>query len=201
MPRFPSAESEIVALAQAMVSGLNNNANFPTPPVTVQDLGDMRTQFMNMTDAALDIDSESKRIHDQKDEALRILVEAMRKNLRYAVAVAQNDDAKLKKIGWSSRAVPTPLEAPGQCGILEGNRQNDGTVALRWIEPKTGGKAAAYQIQRRERATGTWQPVGTAYSTAIVLGGQPRNVECEYCVIAGNKAGDGPPSNAIVAVL
>ncbi len=32
--RFPKTESEIIALAQKMISGFTNNPNFPSPPIT-----------------------------------------------------------------------------------------------------------------------------------------------------------------------
>lgn len=43
--------------------------------------------------------------------------------------------------------------------------------------------------------------VKTSMNTEITLTGQPRGVQLEYVVVAMNKAGDGPPSNPVMAVL
>ena len=60
----------------------------------------------------------------------------------------------------------------------------------------------AYKVLYRERlGDGEWKSANTATSTEITLAGQPRGKELEYCVKATNKAGEGPISNAMMAVL
>ena len=46
-----------------------------------------------------------------------------------------------------------------------------------------------------------WKTVGTAMDTKVTLTGQERNKELEYVVVAMNKAGGGPVSNVVMAVL
>ena len=72
---------------------------------------------------------------------------------------------------------------------------------LDWKEPIDGGKPAAYKIQRRERSAGDWQDVSTAMDSEMTLVDQPRGKELEYRAVAVNKAGDGEPSNTVLAVL
>ena len=72
---------------------------------------------------------------------------------------------------------------------------------LDWKEPIDGGKPAAYKIQRRERPAGDWQDVSTAMDSEMTLVDQPRVKELEYRAVAVNKAGDGEPSNTVLAVL
>jgi hypothetical protein len=107
----------------------------------------------------------------------------------------------LKKIGWSGRKTPQELVAPGQCRTLEAPRQGEGWVFLDWKEPIDGGKPAAYKIQRRERPAGEWQDVAVAMDSETTLVDQPRGKELEYRAVAVNKAGDGEPSNTVLAVL
>ena len=64
-----------------------------------------------------------------------------------------------------------------------------------------GGKPAAYKIQRRERPAGDWQDVSIAMDSETTLVDQPRGKELEYRAVAVNKAGDGEPSNTVLAVL
>ena len=77
----------------------------------------------------------------------------------------------------------------------------EGWVFLDWKEPIDGGKPAAYKIQRRERPAGDWQDVSTAMDSETTLVDQPRGKEQEYRAVAVNKAGDGEPSNTVLAVL
>jgi hypothetical protein len=64
-----------------------------------------------------------------------------------------------------------------------------------------GGAVAAYKIQRRERPAGLWADVGLAVESEITLTNQTRGKEFEYRVMAVNKAGEGEPSNTVMAVL
>nr|VFJ68443.1 MAG: hypothetical protein BECKFW1821B_GA0114236_11445 [Candidatus Kentron sp. FW] len=62
--------------------------------------------------------------------------------------------------------------------------------------------AGAYKVLAREKIPGNeWKSQDTAMSTEITLTGQPRGKELEYCVVAMNKAGEGPESNPVMAVL
>jgi hypothetical protein len=83
----------------------------------------------------------------------------------------------------------------------EAPRQGEGWVFLDWKAPIDGGKPAAYKIQRRERPAGDWQDVSTAMDSETTLVDQPRGKELEYRAVAVNKAGNGEPSNTVLAVL
>jgi hypothetical protein len=72
---------------------------------------------------------------------------------------------------------------------------------LDWKEPIDGGKPAAYKIQRRERPAGSWTEASMAIESEITLSEQERSKEWEYRVVAVNKAGEGEPSNTVMAVL
>ena len=60
---------------------------------------------------------------------------------------------------------------------------------------------ASYNIERRERPEGPWQTVSLAIEPETTLHDQERGKEFEYRVSAVNKAGQGEPSNTIMAVL
>jgi hypothetical protein len=68
-------------------------------------------------------------------------------------------------------------------------------------ESDDGGAVAAYKIQRRLRPDGPWTDIGLAVESEITLTAQERNKIWEYLVIAVNKAGEGAPSNTVMAVL
>jgi len=193
MARFPSKEAEVFALAQEMLTGLGANAAvYPSPPVSVADLGAALSAFVTAKNAATAAQAAAEQATATKDEALQTLVDDMKADLRYAENTVDFDDDKLKLIGWGGRKAKTSLEAP---------RQGEGWIFLDWKAPTDGGKVAAYKTQRRERPSGPWSDVGLAIESEITLSDQERGKEWEYRVIAVNKAGEGQPSNTVMAVL
>jgi len=193
MARFPSKEAEVFALAQEMLTGLGANAAvYPSPPVSVADLGAALSAFVTAKNAATAAQAAAEQATATKDEALQTLVDDMKADLRYAENTVDFDDDKLKLIGWGGRKAKTSLEAP---------RQGEGWIFLDWKAPTDGGKVAAYKIQRRERPSGPWTDAGMAIESEITLSDQERGKEWEYRVIAVNKAGEGQPSNTVMAVL
>jgi len=202
MARFPSKEAEVLALGQEMVTGLAANAAiYPSPPVSVIDLGSALNAYMTAKNAATAAQAAAEEATTTKDEALQALTDDMKADLRYAENTVDFDDDKLKLIGWGGRKAKTSLEAPGQARTLEAPRQGEGWIFLDWKSPTDGGKVAAYKIQRRERPSGPWTDAGMATESEITLSDQERGKEWEYRVIAGNKAGEGETSNTVMAVL
>ncbi len=202
MARFPLKEAEILALANDMAAGLAANAaTFPAPPVAPADLQTAMAAYITARDAAVAAAAAAEQATAAKDEALQTLTDDMKDDLRYAENTVDYDDKQLKKIGWGGRASKTSLEAPGQTRSLEAPREGEGWVFLDWKEPVDGGAVAAYKIQRRLRPDGPWSDAGMAIESEITLTNQERGKEWEYRVLAVNKAGEGEPSNTVMAVL
>lgn len=203
MAAFPRTESQIVALAQEMVTGLTANpAIYPTPPVSVSDLQSAIDNYIAARDGAVAQAAAALSATEDKDSKLETLTAAMKQDLRFAemkVGIDNND--LLALIGWGARSSATALEPPNQPRTLEAVRQGEDWVFLDWKEPLGGGKPAAYKVQRRERPSGPWLDVATAIDSEITLTGQTRGKEYEYRVIAVNRAGEGPESNTVMAVL
>jgi len=202
MARFPKAEADVVALAQAMESGLADNAaGYPAPPIPVADLGASFGSYMTAKNAAIAAQAAAEEATTSKDEALEDLADAMKSDIRYAENTVDFDDDKLKLIGWAGRKAATPLAPPSQARLLEAPKQGEGWVFLDWKAPIDGGAPAAYKVMRRERPAGPWEDAATAVITEATLVEQPRGKELEYRIIAVNKAGDGEPSNTAMVVL
>ena len=202
MARFPIKESEVVVLAQEMATGLAANiAIYPAPPIPTPVFTIRTSEYTTARDAAVAAAAAAEQATATKDEALQALVDAMKANLRYAENTVDFDDDQLKLIGWGGRKAGTALEAPGQARTLEAPRQGEGWIFLDWKEPVDGGKTAAYKIQRRERPEGPWGDVSMALESEITLSDQTRGTEWEFRIIAVNKAGEGLPSNTVMAVL
>ncbi len=202
MSRFPRTEAEVVVLAEAIITGLPmDSAHFPTPPVTPEQLGTLRTTYVAARNDTVAVESLLAQKVAAKDEKLAALVEGMKSDLRYAENAVNYEDDILKIIGWGGRKAPTPLVAPGQTRLLIIKEQGEGWLSLEWRAPIDGGKPSAYRIMRRERPAGPWMDAATAVVCEATLTDQPRSKEFEYRIVAINKAGEGEPSNTVVVVL
>jgi hypothetical protein len=205
MATFPNVESEIVTLAQAMVTGLTGQEGvppvFPTPPVTPANLDLALTAFTDARDAAMTAEAQAKQATEIKSSALTQLVGFMKTDLHYAEDAVSGDDALLSLIGWGGRRAPTRLQPAGQALSLLVRQQGEGWLDLAWKPPVDGGKPSAYRVYRRERPEGPWVELTTVFAAEVNLADQPRGKEYEYRVIAANKAGDGEPSNTVMVVL
>lgn len=201
MANFPRREAEIKALAQNMIAGLHSNPDFPDPPVKQNDLKKLLDDFNALDDAQVSAQAAAQQATEAKQAKLDELTSAMKKDLHYAEDAVNGNDAKLAKLGWSGKASPTALQAPGQPRSLEAAKEGAGWLLLDWKKPIDGGKAAFYRIERRELPGGNWTMAGTALESEATLTNQERGKECEYRVIAVNKAGESDPSNTVTAVL
>ena len=202
MAQFPRTEPQVIVLAQDMAAGLAANAAvYPGPPVAPADLQTAMAAYITARDAAVAAAAAAEQATAAKNEALQALTDDMKADLRYAETTVNYDDDQLKLIGWGGRKSKTSLEAPGQTRSLEAPREGEGWVFLDWKEPVDGGAVAAYKIQRRLRPDGPWSDAGMAIESEITLTNQERGKEWEYRVLAVNKAGEGEPSNTVMAVL
>lgn len=205
MARFPESEAQILMLAQSMVVGLEANATiYPAPPMTSVNLGAALDAYVAARDAATAAQAAAQAATTTKNGVLETLTDGMKADLRYAETKVNFDDDKLKLLGWGGRtpATPTPeLTPPGQVRALEAPKQGEGWIFLDWKEPLEGGAVATYRIQRRLRPDGPWSDVGLAIDSETTLTSQERAKEWEYRVSAVNKAGEGDPSNTVMAVL
>jgi hypothetical protein len=205
MARFPRTEPEVIALSQAMVSGLTANAVlYPAPPVLPAALTTLVSAYTTAKNAAIAALAAAEQKTADKDDAIEALTDAMKSDIRYAENKVNYDDDKLKLIGWAGKKAPTDLQPPGQARLLEAPRQGEGWVFLDWKQPAEGGKVSAYKIQRRNRPEGTWQDVATAIETESTLVEQPKGAELESARRIGgaiNKSGEGSSSNTVMAVL
>ena len=199
---FPTKEAEVVALASNMATGLGIQAPiYPAPPVTPVILTGLITSLNDAEASLVAAKGAMEAATGVKLNLLGNLIEAMKKDIKYAENTVGNDNAKLTLIGWGARHEKTPLAAPGQTLELAAINQGEGTVSFSWKKPVDGGETAAYIIQRRVRPDGPWSNVATAMTTSCALENQERKIEWEFRIVAANKAGEGMPSNTVMVVL
>jgi len=201
--RFPTEEDKILTLGREMSSGLKANKDiFPAPPVEPDKLNVDEQACLQAIDAAIAAQAAAEQATANKHVALQTYADDIKNNLRYAENAVNFDDLKLKTIGWGGRREKTPLTPPGRALDLTATGQGEGRINLHWAKPIDGGKVTAYTVLCRERTAGSqWGSQGTAIATKITLTGQQRGKELEYGVVAMNKAGDGPVSNTVTAIL
>ncbi len=206
MPRFPKSQAQIAALAEQLWRGLlDNNAIFSQPPVHPLAIRFRKIIYQSRHDNFLAAQAAAEQATTDKTEALEILIEALKDDIRYAENTINFDDDKLKLIGWAGKKMRTQLAVPGQTRLLEAPKQGKGWLFLDWKAPADGGKPKAYKVQRRvvgvEPVSDRWADVATAILSEITLVEQPEKTQLEYRVIAVNKAGEGQPSNTVMVVL
>ena len=202
MAQFPFKQSNILALADSVLAGLTGHAAiYPDPPV---DLADFQAAIdsYHQASAALTAARAAKEMATRgKQDALADLKDKLKKQLRYAENTVGFDDNKLNMLGWAGKREKSSA-LPGQVRNLRAIEQGTDFVVLSWMSPADGGKAAAYQILRRDgQESGTWINAGVSMATKVKLLDQPRHIDMEYRVAALNKTGQGQVSNTIAVVL
>jgi hypothetical protein len=202
MPRFPQKKAEIAAVAEQSWCRLVDNISAYRQPlvhpllVRVQSMiHSARRHYLIAKQAVAECATTAK------DEVLAELVEPVKTDVRYAANTVNYSDRKLKRIGWADQKAKTRLAPPGQVRLLQAPKQGESWVSLDWKAPLTGGKPRAYEVHRHLRPGGGWQDVATAVISEASLVGQPTGKGFEYRIIGVNRAGEGEPSNAAVAVL
>ncbi len=202
MAQFPRREADISVLADEIARGLASYTDiFPAPPVAPDTLETSLAGYSDARKQAIAATAAAEQATKKKGEALERLVGQMKADLRYAEAVSEGDNDKLRLVGWGARRPKRPLQPPGQVARLEILHEGPGWIALDWDAPPEGGKVAAYKVQRSQLGKDQWETAGMSIETAITLKEQERGVEWEYHVIAFNRAGQGRESNVVTAVL
>ena len=203
--QFPPREAEILRLANDIAAGLAAHTDvFPAPPFSPADFQQALAEHDANREAKIRAYATAAQSTDAKEQSQRKVEDMSKSVIRYAENHTRSDDGKLQLLGWAARRsrTLTVAEPPGQVRTLEVIREGKDWVFLDWKEPLEGGEIAAYRVQRRKReGGGDWVDVGMSVESEVTLNGQEAGVECEYRVIAVNKAGERPPSNIVRAVL
>lgn len=207
MPRFPDAEPDIAALADAMIAGYTAH---PTdfPSADIPGLGTQASAYATVKSAQIDAMAAAQVATETKNVTLASLEERMRNELKKSEVDVASEPEKLEYIGWGPKAPPGPSVAPGQPRNLDPVVQGAGTLFLDWKGPArgTGGTVRTYVIERRDQPAGggefgDWAQVAIAIETEATLINQPRGPQLEYRVKAVNAGGESTPSNTAAVVL
>jgi hypothetical protein len=200
MAQFPLSETEILGLAQAIITGLKAHPDeFPNPPVIADDLQTLVGNVLGTRDEITHHQALAVAATNRNHQNLQNLSDAMRLNLKYAEQTVPKE--KWSLLGWAQRAEPVALQIPGQPRNLECLRHGDNSIQLDWKAPKDGGKVAIYHIERRIMPDGPWALAVTSFETEIILSDQLRGQTSEFRVIASNKAGDSVVSNSVAVII
>ncbi|MEX1998685.1 MAG: fibronectin type III domain-containing protein [Gemmatimonadales bacterium] len=192
----------MLRLAEDLASGLTAHRDvFPAPPVDPDAFHEILAEYRAAREVRLAHVAQARQSTAVQQRALRRLRPLMQANLRYAEFAAREEESRLQLLGWGPVRRPSRKPAPGQPVRLTVHQEGADWVLLVWRPPTDGGPVAAYRVQRRDRLEGAWVDVGTAVDPLIRLDAQPTGTELEYQILAVNRAGEGPPSNVVRAVL
>ncbi|HSN22722.1 MAG TPA: hypothetical protein VLS45_00910, partial [Methylomicrobium sp.] len=87
MPRFPN--SELIALAQKLIAGLQDNPEFPSPPVSPAQLRSSLDAFIGLCDAQTAAQAAAEQATAAKNAGREQLAAEMRGDLHYAEYAAE----------------------------------------------------------------------------------------------------------------
>ncbi len=205
MPRFPTKESQVLALASQVIAGCAAHpGDFPNVNRIV--LRAKRNIYESAKKTQIDAISQNRLATVSKNKSLQELVKLMRSYLRISEVDVSVEPDKLTYIGWGPKATAQPVAIPDQPTNLHPIAEGPGDIWLQWDRPASGGIVRNYVIERRQQPVGSgdfglWEVVGTSLNNQIHLQDQPRGIQIEYRVKAINTAGESPPSNAAEVVL
>lgn len=126
MASFPKNEANMLILGRQMVDGFKAKAEiFPSPPVAPGDLENALEECVRSREAAIEAQAAAEQATAAKNAAFEAFAEKMKVDPRYAEDAVNDDDAKLRTIGWGRRKPATPLATPGQARNLAVREQGE----------------------------------------------------------------------------
>jgi len=204
MPVFPTRSSDRMQLATDLVNGMRTNPElFSGCPVSADQLEQLTERVKGADFRKKEAKAAGVGATAEKRQAEKERDTSMKQVLRHVENVTHNDAGSLQSVGWGARRPRGRRSAgvvPGQVLVLEIVEEGRDWVSLRWKAPADGGRVASYTVQRKQ-GDGDWGFAGTSTSRLVRLEGQPQGVPLEYQVVAGNAAGEGPPSNEVRVVM
>ncbi len=137
-----------------VIIGLTGNAAFPTPVVSLTDLGAARTAFENALAA---LTQGGKQATATKNATRTTLLDLLRQEASYVQLAAKNDLPTLLSSGFdanSTNRAQSPLDRPAILGIV-----NEASTQL-VVRGQAVANAHAYEAQIKN-GTGGFIPAGT----------------------------------------
>ena len=112
MARFPAKYAEIVALAQDILKGFEQNKKiYPQPPIDPPEFQAAIDAYIQATDELTVARAASIAATKERAKALNDLKRKIKWQIQYAQYIANNDDKKLKLLGWGAPKERTPRKA------------------------------------------------------------------------------------------
>jgi hypothetical protein len=178
------SDSDLNEFTSGVIPSLTGNAGFPTPPVTLVDLGARQTAFENALAAAAQGGTQLTAV---KNAARAALVTALRKEAAYVQSIASQDVALLLSSGFQANSTArtrSPLDTPNIIQIDNG-MSTQLVVRLQGVD-----NARAYEVQVKN-GTGGWLSAGVfTQSRGIVVGNlTPGNIYSVQARAVGGSTG------------
>lgn len=202
MPKFPRRETDVLALADNIISGLKSNpAVFPSANPAV--LEKLRTVYQEAKVEQSKALTRAQNATDVKYAKLDGLTAAMRKEIEGAQIDTSGNPGQLGLLGWGDAVAAHPTGPPGAPRALECTKQGPSAVYLDWKVPArgSGGPVRTYVVERNDGPGGGWEEVEVIVDSEIMLTDQPRGAKVEYRVIAANPRGQSAPCDPVSIVL
>lgn len=185
------SDSNLSDFTLNVIASLTGNASFPTPPVTLADLGAAQTAFQDALTAAA---QGGKQLTAAKNAAREALLVALRREATYVQGIASQDVAMMLTSGFqasSTNRAQTPLPPPTILTIL-----NEATTTLT-IRLQSVSNARTYQVRASTGST-VLPTVDSSAARRIVVGNlTPGTVYTIQCRALGGATGSSDWSDPV----
>lgn len=179
----------LLALLRNVVAKLTGNAHFPTPPVTVAQLGTLGDELEAAIELATDGSKASKEARNAKAAEVKVALNTV---ADYVRMVAKGVAAILSTSGFELAKQRAPIGVPGTTKLLQARMTNQkGTLELRWSLVYGAHGYQVWMTASDPSIEANWQAIG--YTTR----GSHQVTDLEsykaywFCVSAIGSAGEG----------
>ena len=115
MPRYPTQQAQILALAEAVIGGYAEHAAlFPNADAPL--LQSLRDAYNTAAAAQTEAIAKAQLATEAKQAALAQLQAVIKRQLKQSQIDTAGNPENLNYIGWGPRAAAQSIEAPGQRG-------------------------------------------------------------------------------------
>lgn len=210
MAKFPTRKSDIRALAQAILAGLQTNPLvFPTPPFDSATLAALIVSDNTNRTTRQNLEAQLEAAVEAENTGIELMEAAMKQQILQCEASYPDDASKLELIGYGPGNTPQSSVQISQPLNLHATVQGPGSIILDWHSPATGRTSLRfYKIERQITQLGTntvtedwgvWMESATKSEKELL--NQPRGVQIAYRVSAVNSSMTSTPSNSVIVVL
>jgi hypothetical protein len=188
---------QLLALLDNVIAKMTGNTNFPTPPISLTDLGALRDKFQTSIEAATGGAVKDKKERDKQVLEVR---DALRVTADYQRATSNGDAAILATGGFELKKFPQPIGEVGKPNKVVATATTEARkVHLRW-NATTGARMFRVEQAESDPTVGEtkWNTIGMVGRQSFTVEGLTSYQPCWFRITALGIASEGLPSDVVL---